>query len=746
VDVSELDLPAEAVSKLKEKGYGTLYPPQADAIPKALEGRNLVIAVPTASGKSLIGYVAALKKVLEERKKVLYIVPLKALASEKKDELEELSDLGFKVALSIGDLDSEDRWLADADIIVATSEKADSLLRHGSEWMNGIGLVIADEIHLIHDPGRGPTLEMALTKMIHRNPNIQIIALSATISNAMDIAVWLNAELIRSTWRPTELKEGVYYNGEVRFGDNTFLEIPAVKDEIWELISGAVTSGGQCLVFVNSRKSTESLALKYSKDMGKLTETSIPDDDLALLEGDTESTSLGRKLALCVRSGIAFHHAGLTYKQRRFVEEEFRNGKIKCIIATPTLAAGVNVPARRVIVRDTKRFESNVGNTPISVMEVKQMCGRAGRPRYDTYGEAILIAKNQYDQDHLMYDYVMCDSEDVISKLGDPVVLRSHILGLIASGDATSEEEIVSFLRNTFYGNQSQLYGIEGLVENVVEFLIEEEMVERTNALKPLPFGLRVSNLYIDPESAVMLRKAIGRMKDDTPELMIYHAVTSTPDVLGMFLRKEDKENIETIVEDHYDDFLIKPDECDEYEFFLSDLKAALLVKYWTDELEEDLIIEKIGGVGPGDIRSRVDTVEWILYAMTEIALIFRPDVVSRLRPLLRRVEYGIKEELTDLVSLKGVGRARARILYDRGIENRNGVVAIDVQRLADIPGIGRALAKSLKEQTGEYTAEKSGVRNVQKDAPHPRERTAEKEKDPQEKKRQSNLFDFRSS
>lgn len=744
MNVSELDLPGNVISALKEKGYDELYPPQAEAIPKALEGGNLVVAVPTASGKSLIGYVAALKKVLEDHQKVLYIVPLKALASEKRDELDELSGLGFRVAMSTGDLDSEDKWLKDADIVVATSEKVDSLLRHGSPWMKDIGLIIADEIHLIHDPGRGPTLEVAITKMLHRNPNIQVIALSATISNAMDLAVWLDAELIRTQWRPTKLKEGVYFNGEVRFNDNSVIEMQPSKDELWDLIADSIKAGGQCLVFVNSRKSTESLAMRYSKAMSAISGTVVSDQDLNILEGDTESTSMGKKLASCVKCGIAFHHAGLTYKQRRFVEEEFRKRNIKCIVATPTLAAGVNIPARRVIVRDTKRFESNSGNTPISVMEVKQMCGRAGRPRYDPYGEAILIAKNDYDKDHLMDDYVMCDSEDVVSKLGNSEVLRSHILGLIASEDATSEEEIVDFLRKTFYGTQSQLYGIEGMVESVVDFLVNEEMVERGAKLRAMPFGLRVSNLYIDPESAVLLRKAVSRLKDDTPELMIFHAVTSTPDVLGMFLRKGDQEILEKVLDEDEEEFLIRPDEYDEYEFFLSDLKAAMLIKYWVDEIEEDRIIELIGNVGPGDIRSRVDTTDWILYSMVEIAYIFRPEVVSRLKPLLTRVKYGIKEELMELVSLRGVGRARARILYNSGIKTKSDVAAADQYKLAHTPGIGPALAKSIKEQTNHMETQQYYPEPDDFAYPDESDFPREKEKETvSEQKKQSKLFDF---
>ncbi len=233
-----------------------------------MAGENLVVAVPTASGKSLIAYITALKAIMERGKKVLYIVPLKALASEKKDDMDRFADrLGFKTAISIGDLDSEDRWLNDADFIVATSEKADSLIRHGSKLIDDIGLVIADEIHLIHDPSRGPTLEVALTKLKRKHGEMQIIALSATISNANDLAMWLDADLVKMDWRPIPLHEGVYYNWEVTFENGVSFDVPQGKDDIWEMVKQTIDDGGQCIIFVNSRRSTESLAVKYSPNM-----------------------------------------------------------------------------------------------------------------------------------------------------------------------------------------------------------------------------------------------------------------------------------------------------------------------------------------------------------------------------------------------------------------------------------------------------------------------------------------------
>ena len=383
--VEELDLPMNIIDALREQGFIELHPPQAESLPIALEGKNLVVAIPTASGKSLIGYITALKKVIVEGKKVLYIVPLKALAAEKKEDFDRFSYLGFKVSLSTGDLDSDDRWLNDADIVVATSEKADSLMRHGSTWMDNVGLVIADEIHMIHDPGRGPTLEVSLTKMKRKSNNIQIIALSATISNSRDLALWLDAELVRSDWRPIDLKEGVFLNNTISFKNGDEVSIQPRDEGPWSLAADMIESGGQCIIFVNSRRSTEALAVRYSPSLKKFAGLELLPEEIGILEGDSESTALGKKLAKCVESGIAFHHAGLTYQQRQFIEKNFKNGRIKCIVATPTLAAGINLPARRVIIRDTTRFESGYGNSPVPVMEIKQMCGRAGRPGYDHF-------------------------------------------------------------------------------------------------------------------------------------------------------------------------------------------------------------------------------------------------------------------------------------------------------------------------------------------------------------------------
>ncbi|MDP6459814.1 MAG: DEAD/DEAH box helicase, partial [Candidatus Hydrothermarchaeota archaeon] len=212
-ELAEYGLPTEAVEILREVGISELYPPQEEAILQGLlELRSsYVVSVPTASGKTLIAELLMVKSLLERRGKCLYIVPLRALASEKYEDFKKYEVLGLRTAISTGDLDSKDSWLTNYDIIVSTSEKADSLLRHRTEWLGEVNVLVADEIHLINDAHRGPTLEVTIAKLLHLNPKLLVLGLSATIKNAGEMASWLKAKLIAMDWRPIELREGVFY-------------------------------------------------------------------------------------------------------------------------------------------------------------------------------------------------------------------------------------------------------------------------------------------------------------------------------------------------------------------------------------------------------------------------------------------------------------------------------------------------------------------------------------------------------
>jgi helicase len=192
-----------------------LRPAQAKAIDAGLlDGRNILVCTPTASGKTLVAEIGALNSIMKGIGKAVYIVPLKALATEKY--LDFRDKYPVKVALSVGDSDSPEHHLSDYDLIVSTSEKLDSLLRHHSPWIRDVKTVVVDEIHLLNDPGRGPTLEILIT-VLRRMLKMQIIGLSATIGNPEELATWLDAGLVVDNWRPVELKKGIYNNGKITY-------------------------------------------------------------------------------------------------------------------------------------------------------------------------------------------------------------------------------------------------------------------------------------------------------------------------------------------------------------------------------------------------------------------------------------------------------------------------------------------------------------------------------------------------
>jgi len=695
--VTELPLDDRAVKVILDQGIEELYPPQQDSSMAVLQGKNTVLAVPTASGKSLVAYLACVSAALRGGK-CLYIVPLRALATEKYQELSAFRSLGLRIGISTGDLDSSDPRLEKFDILVVTSEKADSLFRHRVGWLKRVSVVVADEVHLIHDSGRGPTLEVTLARFRHLNPEAQIVALSATIANSRDLALWLDAEHFTSDWRPVELRRGVYLDGNISFEDGKTEEAPSGKGPVDCLIKRALEQGHQALVFVNTRRSTERTAEDLSPLVGRLSDDRSLEELKSLargsIRGGEDVPVVTERLIKCLKGGSAFHHAGLTNDLRSFVEENFKKGLIRVIVATPTLAAGINLPARVVVVRDLHRFESGLGNVPLPVMEVHQMCGRAGRPRYDSMGEAFLLARTEDEKEGVMDHYIHGESEPILSKLGVESSLRTHVLSSIAMGLTTTEEELDEFIDNTFYGYQEEAWSLKGRMGTVLEYLETEGLVSTTSGLRATEFGQRTSQLYIDPVSAVILRDALKKAEvGKTDALMLLHAAASTPDMIPFFPRRSDHEMLGFIMKDRDGDFLVDDDEGSQS--FMGQVKTAAVLEQWINEVHERTICERFD-VYPGDLRNKADTARWLVYAMGELARIFNKDLSRELVRLSDRLEHGIREELLDLMAVKGVGRVRARHLFNAGYRKVKDLRKATPDELSRVPGIGRKLATEI--------------------------------------------------
>jgi helicase len=686
MEIADLPIPHDLAASYAECGITELYPPQATCVKSGLfSGKNLLIAIPTASGKTLVAEMG-MHHQISRGGKCLYIVPLRALASEK---YQEFSGKGVRVGIATGDFDRRDNYLGRNDIIVATSEKVDSLLRNRTPWLAEISLLVLDEVHLIDDPSRGATLEMVITKLRHQNPNLQIIALSATIGNPHDLAGWLDAELVESDWRPVDLREGVYFRDSIQFADHNRVVERQSKYEDLNLVLDTVSEGGQCLVFVNSRKNAEAAAKRIAAGLN------LNDPILAGYADRIRSkavTDTGKTLAACVAQGAAFHHAGLAREERQTVEEGFREGHIMAIASTPTLAAGLNLPARRVIVRDYLRFNAGKGMVPIPVREYRQMAGRAGRPHLDPYGEAVLIARSEEMVEELVDCYIEAPAEDVRSQCTNEAVLCTHILSLIATNFARERNDVLGFMEETFYAHQGESPAMmKRTVYRVLDFLREAEMItDIGDWLEPTEYGSLVSRLYIDPRSAEIIVTTMTKQEEYT-DIGLLQLLCSTPDMPTLFVRKSDMYLLDRFLADHRDDLWMEIP-WDAGEGFDRSLKTALLLADWVDEMGEDAICKQYN-VGPGDIYGMVESVAWLVHASRHLARLFAPHLADQIEEMELRIKHGIKKELLPLVRLRGIGRVRARRLFD------NNLGSIEALRAAGPEKVGRVVGPGIAAQ-----------------------------------------------
>lgn len=705
-----LPLDPDVLPILRAQGIDALYPPQAAAVGPVSGGRSVLLACPTASGKSLVAYIALLRA-FRRGQAGLYLVPLRALAAEKYEELEAFRTLGLKVGLSMGDFDIPADRLSKLDVLVATSEKADGLLRHGSPWLRRVGVVVADEVHLLRDPDRGPTLEVTLTRLRRMNPDLQVVALSATVGNSRELAEWLSADHVASEFRPVPLRWGVYRDGRITFTDLSTRELGGDREPVHRLVRSVVEEGGQALVFVNSRRASEQMALQLGptvRDALSPSERSGATATAGELLGVSEEETEGiRRLGAMVPSGVAFHNASLTNPERRVIERAFRDRRLKVLVATPTLAAGINLPARRVIVRDLTRYDDRIGiQAPIPVLEVQQMCGRAGRPRFDTAGEAVLLARDPDEEERLLDTYLSAEPERVESRLAAEPALRMHLLALVASGEVDTEEELHRFFGATFYGHTLPMEELNDQVERVRDFLELNGFLERGPRLRATPFGRLTSDLYLDPLSALYLRHALEKAPRGVRPFALLAAIASTPDLPPLFLRRGEEPALLERFQEEEPELLLKPEEeplTVDLELFLATLKTATLLEMWTDERPIVEITQRFN-IGAGDLRTKVEDAEWLLFGLGRLAVRFRRDIARAVDELSLRIRYGVRTELLDLVRLRGIGRVRGRALYSAGFADRDALTTASPDRVALILR-SRALADAVLRQVRHPTS-----------------------------------------
>ncbi len=668
-------LPYEIIESVLARGIKSFTPPQESAIGKGLlEGKNIVVASPTASGKTLIAEMACAVSILARRRKAVYIAPMRALATEKFSEFKAAYPY-IRSAISIGDLDAADSWLSGYDMIFFSTEKFDSLLRHGIDWLPQIGCVIFDEVHMLGDESRGPTLELLMTKLANIS-DAQIIALSATIGNAGEISEWLKAELVESDYRPVKLRKGIVHNTDVTYLSDDKLEAPAAlkgssKLPETRVIEDTLAQGKQALLFFASRRNAEAAAARAAdivapklsaQEKEKL--AALSDKVLNALERPTDQCV---KLARLVKGGAAFHHAGLLNAQRALVEGAFRDGNLEVICATTTLGYGVNLPAHTVLVRDISRYDGGASGM-LGVNEVTQLFGRAGRPQYDKEGRAFVIASTQERIEELYKSYLVAELEPVESSLGVLPVLRTHILAFVAEHFLNTKDAMLGFLLKSLYGFQfKNRHHISNLIDEILDELGEWEFITKSGEdYLATRIGRRVSELYIDPLSARWLITSLEKKLDtvgilymltNTLEMRPY--VRSTPEAEEQFVMYR-RMNKESSVLDAYDSA--------EYGYYdpLRAFSTAMMLNDWMGETRENDIVKKYNTT-PGALYTKLNNADWLAYSAIELARLLHRSAHDLIETRVR-LRYGIKEELLDLVRLEQIGRVRARMLFSNGI------------------------------------------------------------------------------
>ncbi|MDI7269332.1 MAG: DEAD/DEAH box helicase, partial [Myxococcota bacterium] len=424
---------------------------------------NLIVFSPTSSGKTFVGEMAAVQAA-RRNTKVFYLVPQKALAEEKFQEFRRrYSGLGLKVVVSSRDHREFDEEIErrDFQIAVVVFEKMQALLVARPQLVEAVGLVVIDELQLITDETRGPTLELLLTKLRIAGSRPRLLGLSAVLGRAQSLADWLDAKLLVDTRRPVELRKGVLCRGTFTYrehnsgaqGTEPFVDCSSEKrpDLVLAAAAEVAERGEQALVFLPDRASTVTFARLLA---GRVR---LPSLDAAIEElRDQEETHAREMLREVLGGSVAFHNADLSPEEREIVERHFRSGGIRVLFSTSTLAVGMNLPTRNVILEGKRwQFLRRYGRwslEDVTKSEYENMSGRAGRLGLARdFGRSIMVTRSPFEAKVWLRHFVESDFEEIVPTLKD-APLENHVVNLLASGLARSTGELRDLLLSSFTG------------------------------------------------------------------------------------------------------------------------------------------------------------------------------------------------------------------------------------------------------------------------------------------------------
>ena len=645
---------------------------------------NYIISIPTASGKTVLGILPALKTILNGGK-AIYAAPLLSIQNEKVKEFKAFEEHGIKVG----------KHPSNSDLSVMVFESFDALTRFSWNVLREVDTLIIDEFHMIGEYSRGPTLESAITRAKIINPSLRIIALSATLKNIDEIEQWLDGKTVEHDYRPVPLNKEVL--------DAEMFNTKNKNDVIVKIVEKAIEDNSQALSFVSTRRFTESLATYVAKKIDKITtkEQKQKFKQVAdkLLEVPKKKGSLPTttclKLAEAAEKGVVFHHAGLFNEQKEIIEDEFRNGNILMITATPSLMYGVNLPSKYVVIRDHTRWTSN-GPASIPVFDYEQMSGRAGRPQYDDVGYSYLVAKTMDEAFDLEARYVNGEIELTNSKLIDNKdAIYKQIIAQIASSLSKNLDDLNDFFGKTLYGFQMKnnpsmsMFAQDSLnweLESALEFLLQNGIIRATpEGLKTTDFGNLIAKSNYAVETAVKIKEYVSTMEKLNPAEMIY-ALAETPDLpLISFKGRKSKDPVRD-----------KLSECGLFAVDIGNPEAtAVSLIEWIDERNEYEIENAYNVYSASTRRSAYEASRLVKFAKNTLEVLGNYSNLKDMDYLSARLYYGVKEDIIPLVvGVKRLGRKRARLLMKTFGDNLSEASEKELQK---VEGIGPKLAGKVK-------------------------------------------------
>lgn len=645
---------------------------------------NYIISIPTASGKTVLGILPALKTILNGGK-AIYAAPLLSIQNEKVKEFKAFEEHGIKVG----------KHPSNSDLSVMVFESFDALTRFSWNVLREVDTLIIDEFHMIGEYSRGPTLESAITRAKIINPSLRIIALSATLKNIDEIEQWLDGKTVEHNYRPVPLNKEVL--------DAEMFNTKNKNDVIVKIVEKAIEDNSQALSFVSTRRFTESLATYVAKKIDKKTtkEQKQKFKQVAdkLLEVPKKKGSLPTttclKLAEAAEKGVVFHHAGLFNEQKEIIEDEFRKGNILMITATPSLMYGVNLPSKYVVIRDPTRWTSN-GPASIPVFDYEQMSGRAGRPQYDDVGYSYLVAKTMDEAFDLEARYVNGEIELTNSKLIDNKdAIYKQIIAQIASSLSKNLDDLNDFFGKTLYGFQMKnnpsmsMFAQDSLnweLESALEFLLQNGIIRATpEGLKTTDFGNLIAKSNYAVETAVKIKEYVSTMEKLNPAEMIY-ALAETPDLpLISFKGRKSKDPVRD-----------KLSECGLFAVDIGNPEAtAVSLIEWINERNEYEIENAYNVYSASTRRSAYEASRLVKFAKNTLEVLGNYSNLKDMDYLSARLYYGVKEDIIPLVvGVKRLGRKRARLLMKTFGDNLSEASEKDLQK---VEGIGPKLAGKVK-------------------------------------------------